>query len=109
MDDKKRRSDLVLQEKVRRNLNGDKKVFSISLMYQTWRLVDKLVETGAGKYGSALIEHATRFFIACLTGDQGNIEVAISEIEEFVVTPDFSNNLRRIADTWDERKSDIEL
>lgn len=108
-DERKRRKDLILQEKVRSGLDGDRKVFSISLMYDTWRLVNRLVETGPGKYGSSLIDHAIRFFIACLTGDAHNIEVAISEIEPFVIAPDFSDNLRKIASTWDERKGDIDL
>ena len=109
MDEKRRRKDLILQEKVRSNLDGAKKIHSISLLYETWRLVGRLVETGAGKFGSAFIDHATRFFIACLTGDDKNVQIAIQEIEDFVVTPDFSQNLRRIADAWDEREESIDL
>ena len=109
MEEKKRRVDLVLQDKVRSNLRGNRKIFSISLLYETWGLIGRLVETGAGKFGSALIDHATRFFIACLTGKPQNIELVINEIEPFVITPLFSDNLRAIADRWDERKGDIDL
>lgn len=109
LEERSRRNDLILQSKVRSGLDGDRKVFSISLMYDTWRLINRIVETGAGKYGSAFIDHAVRFFIACLTGDAHNVEVAINEIEPFVITPEFSDNLRTIAETWDKRKSYIDL
>lgn len=109
MVEKRRRNDLILQDNVRKNLEGDKKVFSISLLYETWKLVGRLVETGAGKYGSSFIDHATRFFIACLTGDTRNIEIAIDEISDFVITSNFSSNLRKIADKWDEREESIDL
>lgn len=104
-----RRNDLVLQEKIRASDNRKRKIRSISLSDETWNLVSRLVETGAGKFGSALVEHSIRFFIACLTGNEHNINISIEELEGFVITPEFSNNLRKIADSWDERKKGIDL
>ena len=109
MAEKSRRFDLVLQDRIRKGLDGDKKVFSISLMYETWALVNRVVETGAGKYGSAFIDHATRFLLACLAGDPHNLDVVIEEMQEFIVTPNFSTNLRRLAKKWDEKRGNIEL
>jgi formiminotetrahydrofolate cyclodeaminase len=107
--EKRRRSDLVNQSKVRANLRGNRKMHNISLLNETWRLVGKIVETGAGKYGSAFIDHAVRFFIAALSGDTANIEIIVKEIEPFVVSTNFSNNIRKIADRWDAREENIEL
>ena len=108
-DKKRRRSDLVDQSGVRKGLTGDKKVFSISMLYDTWNLVGRIVQTGAGKYGSSFVDHATRFFIACLSGDPRNIDIAVDELECFVTAQGFSENLRKIADKWDEREGNIEL
>lgn len=109
MNDKRRRSDLVNQDRVRQALDGSKHTHNIGLLDATWNLVDRIVETGRGKYGSALVDHATRFFIAILSGDSGNLEAVTKELEVFVVTPNFANNLRKMADMWDNREADIEL
>ena len=108
-NDKRLRKDLISQSGVRQGLDGNKKTFSISLLRETWMLVGRLVQTGAGKYGSSFIDHATRFFIACLTGDPHNINIAVEELENFVVTHKFSDNLRKIADAWDAREATIDL
>ena len=109
MNDKRRRSDLVNQDKVRGSLDGSKRTHNIGLLDATWRLVDRVVETGKGKYGSALVDHSVRFFISILSGDTGNLETMIQELEPFVVTPNFAINLRKMADMWDNREADIEL
>jgi len=109
MNDKRRRTDLVNQDKVRSSLVGSKRTHNIGLLDSTWRLVDRIVETGRGKFGSALVDHSVRFFIAILSGDIGNLETVIEEIEPFVVTPNFGINLREMADLWDSREADIEL
>jgi len=106
--DQRRRNDLINQDYIR-CLSGDRKTFSISLLYQTWKLIDRLVETGAGKFGSAFIEHSIRFFVACLSGSEDNMELVIEGLLGFVVTSNFSDNLRRFADAWDEKRGDIEI
>lgn len=109
MENKKRkRSDLINQDRVRQGLSGRKKTHNISMLNHTWALINRLVETGAGKYGSSFVDHSVRFMIACISGKE-NINVVAEELEEFIVTPDFSNNLRYFADLWDSREDIIEL
>ena len=100
-----RRRDLVDQNNVRSRLDGKKKTLHIQILFQTWRLINRIVETGAGKYGSAFIEHGVRFFMACLAGNKENIDVVVKELKPFVITSDFANNLRRFADAWESEGS----
>lgn len=96
-----RRRDLVDQSNIRGGLDGRKKSLHIQILFQTWKLINRIVETGAGKYGSAFIEHGVRFFIACLAGNKENIDIVIKELKPFVITSDFANNLRNFADAWE--------
>lgn len=107
--EKRKRTDLVNQDKVRRGLDGSKGTHNISMLNSTWRLINRIVETGKGKYGSAFVDHATRFFIAILSGDEDNMKAIIEELEHFVVTPSLSDSLRKMADIWDSRGANIDL
>jgi len=105
---KRKRVDLVNQSAVRTSLStGTRVTKNVTIGLETLNLIDKLVETGNGKYGSAFIEHACRFFIACLSGNRDNIAVSVEELSKFIVSSNFSSNLREYADLWDEGVEEI--
>lgn len=107
-----RRNDLVSQDKIRMKIGSSvtKRINThVNLDQSTLRLIDRIVELGRGKYGSSFIEHGVRFFVACLSGDPNNMDVSISELARFVITPNFSENLRMFADKWDEARGKLEL
>lgn len=107
-----RRMDLVNQDKIRMKIGSPitkRKTTHVTFDETTLRLINRVVETGNGKFGSAFIEHATRFFLAVLSGDPKNIDVSIEELGQFVITPVFAENLRAYADRWDEERGDLEL
>ncbi len=106
----RKRIDLVNQREVRRSLDTGKRITrNITIGVDTLNLISKLVEVGNGKYGSAFIEHAIRFMIACLSGSDDNMRVSIEEMSKFVISSEFSNNLRQYADMWDEGVEEIVL
>jgi len=107
-----RRYDLVNQDKIRMKIGNPmtkRKTTHVTFDETTLKLVDRCVETGTGKFGSAFIEHAVRFFVCVLSGDPTNMDVSIEELSRFVITPAFSDNMREYAEKWDENRDNLKL
>ncbi len=98
MTDKHYRIEYFDMQKIRRSkkYRGARRRFTLSLGETTIIALEEMVEFGKGKYGSAVIELATRVLLALVSEDPEAVDRVFTELVDGIKSPYFARNFTRL-------------